>query len=69
MAKIAYHLDRSNSEADLAVVFVAGHQVSSTAWVGMNEMKRKGEWRIIIMPKYLILEIIAALEADHLLDM
>jgi hypothetical protein len=68
MAKIAYHLDRSKTEATMAVVFMAGHDVASTAWTGMMEMKRKGRWRVVIVPKYLILELIAALEADHLLD-
>lgn len=69
MAAIVYHLDRSKAGARMAVVFVAGHDIASTAWTGMVEMKQEGLWRVIIIPKYLILELIAALEGDHLLDM
>jgi hypothetical protein len=69
MADIVYHLGRSKTDARMAVVFVAGHDIASTAWTGMMEMKRGGLWRVIIIPKYLILELIAALEAGHLLDM
>lgn len=69
MAKIVYHLERNKSGATKSVVFVAGNEVASTAWTGMMDLEQDGNWQVIIVPKYLILELIVAIKAEDLLCM
>lgn len=63
------HLNTSVVQAHQAVIFMSSDQVVSTAWIQVAELKRNfGKWKIIIVPRYLLFELIDALSADLLLD-
>jgi hypothetical protein len=67
--KVNYHLDSDPTEATMAIIYLAGDDVASTAWSAMMKLRQtNGAWKVIILPKYLLLELIDALEATHLLD-
>jgi hypothetical protein len=67
---VNYHLDSDPSGAKMAIIYVAGDEIASTAWNAMMELKQPaGSWKVIILPKYLLLELINAMEATHLLNM
>lgn len=69
IATVNLHLDK-DPVANTAVIYVANDNIASTAWdTVMDLRKRDGTWKIIILPKYLLLELITTLEATHLLDM
>ena len=64
------HLDSDPSRADLAVIFVAGDRIASTAWRTVLRFKRnRGSWKVIIVPRYLLIELISECGAITLLDM
>ncbi len=68
--KVNYHLDSDPTEATMAIIYLASDDVASTAWSAMMKLRQSnGAWKVIILPKYLLLELIDALEATHLLDM
>ena len=69
IATVNLHLDKDPT-ADTAVIYVANDNIASTAWdTVMDLRKQDGTWKMIILPKYFLLELITALEATHLLDM
>jgi hypothetical protein len=64
------HIDIDPKGAKSAIVFVAGNEISSTAWNFVSRLRQNsGYWKIMIIPKYLILELISELRAEQLLDM
>jgi len=66
---VNYHLDSDPTGATMAIIYLAGDDVASTAWNAMMDLRQpNGNWKVIILPKYLLLELIDALEATHLLD-
>ncbi len=69
MAKTIHHLVRSSAGADTAVILMASDRVASTAWTSMMEMRRDASWMIVIVPKYLVLELIDAVGAEAVLDL
>jgi hypothetical protein len=68
--KINYHLDSDPAGANLAIVYVSSNNIVSSAWDAMMKLKRPdGRWKVIILPKYLIFELLSELEAISLLEM
>lgn len=64
------HLDMNFAGEGFAVMYVSTDNIVSTAWSTMLKLKRpNGRWKIIIIPKTLLLELIYELEATNLLDM
>lgn len=64
------HLNTDPTDPQKAIVFVAGNDVSATAWDFVFKLKdRSGTWKITIIPKYLLLEMINELDALSLLEM
>jgi hypothetical protein len=69
ISTINLHLDKDRTST-MAIVFVANDKISSTAWDTVIDLRKPdGTWKIIILPKYLLLEMINALDALKLLDM
>ncbi|MBN1310779.1 MAG: hypothetical protein JXB30_05105 [Anaerolineae bacterium] len=67
---VNYQLDADPTGAETALIFVSGDDVASTAWNAVMQLKQQhGAWKVIILTKYLLLELISALEATHLLEM
>jgi hypothetical protein len=67
---VNYHLDADPSGAKKAVIFVSGDAVASTAWNAVMQLRQQhGAWKVVILTKYLILELVNVLEATHLLEM
>lgn len=70
VVKVNYHLDSDPTGATMAVIYVSGDDIASTAWNAMMELRQpNSNWKVLILPKYLLLELVSALEATHLLDM
>lgn len=70
LTSVIAHLDTDPTEPKRAVAFVAGDNIGSTSWdLAMRLRDRWGFWRLAIIPKYLLLEMISELDAAHLLDM
>ncbi|MHA2231235.1 MAG: hypothetical protein ACXAB4_01920 [Candidatus Hodarchaeales archaeon] len=66
---INLHLDK-DPNADKAIIILANEKISSTAWDTVLDLRRRdGTWKIVIITKYLLLELINALEADKLLEL
>lgn len=66
---INYHLDADPSRSTRAVVLMASDNVVSTAWTAvLNLQHSDGKQKILIIPKYLLLELITVLDAVHLLS-
>ena len=67
---IFMHLHTNVVQAKQAVIFMSSDQVVSTVWTRLAELKRnQGRWEIIVVPRYLLFELIDAIKADVLLDM
>jgi hypothetical protein len=70
LTSVVTHLDTDPTRPKRAVVFVAGDDISSTSWDLMMRLRHSsGYWRLVIVSKYLLLEMISELEAGHLLEM
>jgi hypothetical protein len=68
--EVNFHLDVDPTKPAAAMISVAGDSIVSTAWNAAMELRQRyGFWRIIIITKYLLLEIIYKLGAVYLLDM
>ena len=64
------HLDMNFAGEGFAVMYVSTDNIVSTAWSTMLRLKRlSGPWKIIIIPKTLLLELIYELGAADLLNM
>ncbi len=60
--------DAGGSKSVVAIVFVTSDQIESTVWDKITMLKNNaGEWKVVVIPKYLLLELIQALNATHLL--
>jgi hypothetical protein len=70
LTSVITHLETDSTKPRKAVVFVAGDDISSTSWDLMIRLRDQwGYWRLAIVPKYLLLEMISELDAIRLLDM
>ena len=66
---IFMHLNTSVTQVNQAVIFMSSDKVVSTAWIQVAELKRNfGKWKIVIVPRYLLFELIDALKANSLLE-
>lgn len=63
------HLDMEGGRA--AVVFVAGESIASTAWDAAKRLRGgpNEPWKVMILSKYLLLELLSELNAQHLLEL
>lgn len=65
---ILAHLMTDPQRPDRAIIFLSTDQVRSSAWELVLQLKeRNGDWKIIILTKYMMLELITQLDAMHLL--
>lgn len=70
VVKVNAHLDADPMKPSMAVIYLASDRVVSTAWnFAMSIRRNTGKWKILILPRYLLLEVIMAMEAGSLLDM
>jgi hypothetical protein len=70
LTSVVTHLDTDPTRPKRAVVFVAGDDISSTSWDLMMRLRHSsGYWRLVIVSKYLLLEMVSELDAGHLLEM
>ena len=70
LTSVITHLDTDPTCPKRTIVFVAGNDISSTSWDLMMRLRhRSGYWKLVIVSKYLLLEIICELDAEQLLDM
>jgi len=69
ISKVNLHLDKDRT-SKMAIIIVANDKISSTAWDTVIDLRKPdGTWKIIIIPKYLLLELINAVDGEKLLDM
>jgi len=63
------HLDVDPTHPRRGIIFVASDDIASTAWNFVMQLRQRyGYWRMIIIRKYELLEMISELNATHLLD-
>lgn len=64
------HLTTNKWEADRAVIILASEKVADNAWNFIADARHNngGEWKIMLIPKYVLIELIHAVGAEHLLD-
>jgi len=68
--KINYHLDSDPTSANIAIVYVSSNNIATSAWDAMMKLRQPDDsWKVIILPNYLIFELLSELEALDLLDM
>ncbi len=61
--------DARGSQDAIAAIFVTSDSVDSTVWDNITLLKRnQGDWMVVVVPKYLLLELLYALQATHLLQ-
>jgi hypothetical protein len=69
ISKILLHLMTDPQKPSRAIVFLSTNQVRSSAWEVVMQLKNnEGYWKIIVLTKYMILELLAQLDALDLLD-
>ncbi len=68
ISTINLHLDRDRDN-DVAVVYVANDDIRPNAWRAILDLRTDGKWKIIILQKYLLLELISEIDATHLLEL
>lgn len=68
VSKILLHLMTDPQRPKRAVVFLSTDQVRSSAWEAVMQLRNnEGYWKIIVLTKYMLLELLAQLEAIYLL--
>lgn len=66
---IKKHLDTNPWRADYAIVVLANEDVSDSAWDYVARLRQNNdEWVIMLIPKYDLIELIHAVDAEHLLE-
>lgn len=69
VSKIVLHLTTDPTRPRSAIIFLSTDEVRSSAWERVMQIKLiEGYWRLIVLTKYMVLELLAVLEASHLLQ-
>lgn len=64
------HLTTNEWGAEHAVIILANEKVADNAWNFIAKVRRNndGRWKIMLIPKFTLIELIHAVGAEHLLD-
>jgi hypothetical protein len=64
------HLTTNEWEADRAVIILASEKVTDNAWNFIAEARQNNDaqWKIMLIPKFALLELMHAVDAEQLLD-
>ncbi|MFW6009287.1 MAG: hypothetical protein ACOCP8_08505 [archaeon] len=69
MRKINYHLDIDPSSPDRAIIICTSNKIASTAWDSMFELaSNSNEWKLQIIPKSLLIELLIHIDGIKLLE-
>lgn len=69
ISKILLHLETDPQRPSRAVVFLSTDQVRSSAWEAVMQLRNNnGYWKIIVLTKYMLLELLTQMDAIHLLQ-
>ena len=67
--EVLNHLMTAPTRPRNAVIFTSTDKVRSSVWDELRKLRNnEGYWKIIVLTKYMILELLAALDACHLLS-
>jgi hypothetical protein len=68
VSKILLHLETDPQRPSRAIVFLSTDRVRSSAWEAVMQLRsNQGFWKIIVLTKYMILELLTQLDAVKLL--
>ncbi len=68
--KILRHLEVDPQRPRRAVIFLSTNRVSPSAWEVVMQLRNKNSyWKIIVLTKYMLLELLTSLEAIELLEL
>jgi hypothetical protein len=64
------HLTTNHWDADHAVVILASEEIADNAWDFVAEARRNngGRWKIMLVPKFALIELIHAVDAEYLFE-
>jgi hypothetical protein len=69
VSKILLHLMTDPQKPSCAIVFLSTDEVRSSAWEAVMRLRNnEGFWKIIVLTKYMILELLTQLDAVKLLE-
>ncbi len=69
VSKILLHLETDPQKPSRAIVFLSTDGVRSSAWEAVMQLRsNQGFWKIIVLTKYMVLELLTQINAVNLLD-